>query len=148
MAYTPPINFSSRLFAKKQTNVIYSFVVAKPMYRIFIFYGNLRLFYFDWFLKNFDLCNMFDIEKNWKQLLEIGWQRKKKRKLKPTSFLWFISRTNPFIFNTRSSNSMTRKIICFSTTKKTPRKNKVSSVSIESGNELERVVLSSNFHSS
>lgn len=99
MAYTPPINFSSRLFAKKQTNVIYSFVVAKPMYRIFIFYGNLRLFYFDWFLKNFDLCNMFDIEKNWKQLLEIGWQRKKKRKLKPTSFLWFISRINPFILN-------------------------------------------------
>lgn len=62
MAYTPLINFSSRLFAKKQTNVIYSFVVAKPMYRIFIFYGNLRLFYFDWFLKNFDLCNMFDID--------------------------------------------------------------------------------------
>lgn len=147
MAYTPPINFSSRLFAKKQTNVICSFVVAKPMYRIFIFYGNLRLFYFDWFLKNFDLCNMFDIEKNWKQLLEIGWQRKKKRKLKPTSFLWFISRINPFILN-RIVEFYDPKIICFSTTKKTPRKNKVSSVSIESGNELERVVLSSNFHSS
>lgn len=51
MAYTPPINFSSRLFAKKQTNVIYSFVVAKPMYRIFIFYGNLRYCISTGFLK-------------------------------------------------------------------------------------------------
>lgn len=75
------------------------FCCCKTDVQNFYFLREFALLYFDWFLKNFDLCNMFDIEKNWKQLLEIGWQRKKKRKLKPTSFLWFISRTNPFILN-------------------------------------------------